>query len=98
LKRDTLLHAVAELSRSDADLAMSVRRFGPPPMPDIWPQGDLALALAARQVKRLRTRPTEERLRRVAAYWRPWRAVAARILWHHYLSERRLRQRSVQST
>lgn len=56
--------------------------------PDIWPDGDLALASAAQQVKRLRRRPDTERLRRLAAGWAPWRAVAARILWHHYLSTR----------
>ena len=56
--------------------------------PDIWPDGDLALATAAQQVKRLRRRPDTERLRRLATSWAPWRAVAARILWHHYLSTR----------
>ena len=56
--------------------------------PDIWPDGDLALATAARQVKRLRRRPDTPRLRRLASAWTPWRAVAARILWHHYLSTR----------
>ena len=54
--------------------------------PDVWPDGDLALATAAHQVKRLRLRPDTERLRRLATSWAPWRAVAARILWHHYLS------------
>jgi DNA-3-methyladenine glycosylase II len=62
--------------------------------PDIWPDGDLALAEAAKQVKQLRARPTPDRLRRLAATWRPWRSVAARILWHHYLSERRSRHRA----
>jgi DNA-3-methyladenine glycosylase II len=57
--------------------------------PDVWPDGDLALAEAARQVKRLRARPTGDQLRRLAATWRPWRSVAARILWHHYLCNRR---------
>ncbi len=56
--------------------------------PDVWPEGDLALATAAHQVKRLRRRPDTERLRRLATSWAPWRAVAARILWHHYLSTR----------
>ena len=56
--------------------------------PDIWPDGDLALATAAQQVKRLRRRPDTARLRRLATSWAPWRAVAARILWHHYLSTR----------
>ncbi|HJN46480.1 MAG TPA: hypothetical protein QF572_20125 [Vicinamibacterales bacterium] len=56
--------------------------------PDVWPDGDLALATAAQQVKRLRRRPDTDRLRRLASTWAPWRAVAARILWHHYLSTR----------
>ena len=56
--------------------------------PDVWPEGDLALAAAAQQVKRLRERPDARRLREMAAGWAPWRTVAARILWHHYLSER----------
>lgn len=56
--------------------------------PDVWPEGDLALAAAAQQVKELRERPDARRLRDMAAGWAPWRTVAARILWHHYLSER----------
>jgi len=56
--------------------------------PDIWPTGDLALATAVREVKRLRQRPSPERLEKMSAPWRPWRAVAARLFWHHYLSKR----------
>ena len=56
--------------------------------PDVWPEGDLALAAAAQQVKKLEKRPDDRRLREMAAGWAPWRTVAARILWHHYLSER----------
>lgn len=56
--------------------------------PDVWPEGDLALAAAAQQVKQLEERPDDRRLREMAAGWAPWRTVAARILWHHYLSER----------
>jgi len=56
--------------------------------PDIWPTGDLALATAVQEVKRLRQRPLPERLEKMSAPWRPWRAVAARLFWHHYLSKR----------
>ena len=56
--------------------------------PDVWPEGDLALAAAAQAVKKLRERPDARRLREMAVGWAPWRTVAARILWHHYLSER----------
>ena len=63
--------------------------------PDIWPVGDLALAVAVEKVKKLRKRPSPERLEKISAPWRPWRAVAARMFWHHYLSERGARSASV---
>jgi DNA-3-methyladenine glycosylase II len=53
---------------------------------DAWPAGDLALAIAAQQVKGLAQRPAPAELGALAEAWRPWRAVAARLLWHHYLS------------
>jgi DNA-3-methyladenine glycosylase II len=57
--------------------------------PDIWPVGDLALASAVQEVKHLRKRPTPQKLEKMSQPWRPWRAVAARMFWHHYLSKRR---------
>lgn len=65
--------------------------------PDVWPSSDLALATAMREVKRLRSVPTLERQLAIAEQWRPWRAVAARILWHHYLSTPRRRPRPASS-
>jgi DNA-3-methyladenine glycosylase II len=56
--------------------------------PDIWPVGDLALATAVQEVKRLRKRPSPEKLGRMSTPWRPWRAVAARLFWHSYLCKR----------
>jgi len=56
---------------------------------DAWPVGDLALALAMQKVKRLEHVPRAAELEDLAAPWRPWRAVAARILWHDYLTQRR---------
>src|SRR5204862_1085297 len=58
---------------------------------DIWPAGDLALVAAIREVKRMRSLPSAERIGRITSAWRPWRAVAARMLWHHYLSTPRSR-------
>jgi DNA-3-methyladenine glycosylase II len=55
---------------------------------DVFPAADLALMEAVRQLWRLRERPSAEALERRARAWRPHRAVAARLLWHHYLSER----------
>ncbi len=56
--------------------------------PDVWPTGDLALAAAAHEVKRLPARPTYPELDALAQAWRPYRAVAARLLWHHYLNKK----------
>ena len=58
---------------------------------DAWPAGDLALAIAAQEVKRLPSRPTPSDLDELSLAWKPWRAVAARLLWHHYLNRPRLR-------
>jgi len=57
--------------------------------PDVWPHGDLALAAAMRRALRLATVPDAASQRDIAARWAPWRAVAARILWHAYLAGER---------
>jgi DNA-3-methyladenine glycosylase II len=51
---------------------------------DAFPAGDLALQEAARLAYGLDARPTEKDLRSMAERWRPWRGVAARVLWAHY--------------
>jgi DNA-3-methyladenine glycosylase II len=57
---------------------------------DAWPAGDLALQEAARLAFGLRKRPTTKEMGPLADKWRPWRAVAARLLWSYY---RVMRQR-----
>jgi len=57
--------------------------------PDIWPNGDIALASAVQKLKGIASRPSFEELNSMSLKWKPWRAVAARILWHYYLSERK---------
>ena len=56
--------------------------------PDVWPEGDLALASALREVKRMHELPSRKNQRAIAARWSPWRSVAARLLWAHYLETR----------
>jgi DNA-3-methyladenine glycosylase II len=51
---------------------------------DAWPAGDLALQEAARLAFALPARPTAKEMLQLAEPWRPWRAVAARILWSYY--------------
>ena len=54
--------------------------------PDTWPSGDLALATAVHEIKGLASRPGPAEMAAIARPWRPWRAVAARVLWHYYLN------------
>jgi DNA-3-methyladenine glycosylase II len=67
---------------ADVYLLMAMRRA------DVWPAGDLALAVAAQELLSLKRRPTPEELEELAEKWRPLRAVAARMLWQHYLAKR----------
>lgn len=57
--------------------------------PDAWATGDRALAVSYAECWRLASVPDYRRLDEFAERWRPWRGVAARILWHAYLSRRR---------
>jgi DNA-3-methyladenine glycosylase II len=51
---------------------------------DAWPAGDLALQEAVRLAFGLPARPTAKEMVRLAEPWRPWRSVAARVLWTYY--------------
>lgn len=93
------LDALATLSDVDADAALdALRGVGPWTAQcyllfalrrsDVFPAADLALMEAVRDLWKLRARPSPAALARRARAWRPHRAVAARLLWHHYLSER----------
>ncbi|MEM0899747.1 MAG: DNA-3-methyladenine glycosylase 2 family protein [Pseudomonadota bacterium] len=52
--------------------------------PDIFPAGDLALQIAAHEALDLNARPKPRELSAIAESWRPWRSVAARVLWAWY--------------
>ncbi len=51
---------------------------------DILPAGDLALQVAAQHLYDLPDRPDAKALRDMGEAWRPYRSVAARILWQYY--------------
>ena len=55
--------------------------------PDAFAATDLALLTSVQRVKKLDRRPTPVELIAMAEDWRPYRASAARLLWHAYLSE-----------
>lgn len=52
--------------------------------PDAFPVGDLALQEAARLALGLKKRPDAKRLEKLAERWRPFRGIAARMLWAYY--------------
>jgi DNA-3-methyladenine glycosylase II len=54
--------------------------------PNVWPHGDRALAVSVARVKGLEVVPSYDHLLEMSAAWHPWRAVAARLFWHDYLS------------
>jgi len=56
--------------------------------PDIWPSGDIALAKSMRKIKRLKSYPTYEKQVKIAKKWQPYRSVAARMLWQHYINNK----------
>ena len=51
---------------------------------DVFAHADLALQEAARHLFDLDKRPTPKVMREMADQWRPWRSVAARLLWAYY--------------
>ncbi|HSB80461.1 MAG TPA: DNA-3-methyladenine glycosylase 2 family protein [Candidatus Methylomirabilis sp.] len=65
---------------ADIYLLMALRRA------DVWPSGDLALVKAASTLKKLRGHPTPIAIADIAEGWRPFRSVAARMLWQYYLA------------
>ena len=67
---------------SDIYLIMAMLR------PDVMPKGDVALHTAWHKLSG-EPRPTSDEFLAIAERWKPYRSVAARLLWHFYLSERR---------
>jgi DNA-3-methyladenine glycosylase II len=65
---------------SDIYLLMALLRA------DIMPKGDLALHIAYKKLKNLEHAPHSDEFQIIAERWKPFRAVAARLLWHFYLS------------
>ncbi|WP_249998180.1 DNA-3-methyladenine glycosylase 2 family protein [Actinoplanes sp. M2I2] len=56
--------------------------------PDAWPSGDLAVIAGIAALWQLPSLPTPAETVVRAEAWRPWRAVAARLIWQEYLAAR----------
>ena len=91
------LHTLHQLDDASVrDTLMSIKGIGPWTAniyllmalrrPDAWPSGDLAVKKAIEDIKDMSETPSTEKADDIAQQWKPWRAVATRILWHHYLN------------
>jgi DNA-3-methyladenine glycosylase II len=56
---------------------------------DLFPLGDIALVNSLKEVKQLAKHTTKEELLLHAETWKPYRTVAAFLLWHSYLCKRK---------
>ena len=93
------IESLASLSADDArSRLISIKGIGPWTAdayllsvllhPDVYPVGDRALQVGVGEVLEMTHTPDEDELELVSEPWRPIRAVAARIVWHAYLSKR----------
>jgi DNA-3-methyladenine glycosylase II len=73
----TALHGIGPWT-AEIYLLFALRRA------DAFAPGDLALQVAAQRLFKHDQRLSAKDLAALAERWRPWRAVAARMLWHDY--------------
>jgi DNA-3-methyladenine glycosylase II len=55
---------------------------------DLFPLGDIALVNSLKEVKGLPKDISKEDMLKIAEPWRPYRTIAAMILWHAYIKKR----------
>ncbi len=70
---------------ADVYLMMSLNRC------DCFPTGDIALIKSIKEVKRLPADTTKEVILEIAERWRPYRTIAAFLLWHAYIIKRNIK-------
>lgn len=58
---------------------------------DLFPLGDIALVNSLKERKQLPAHITKEEMLAIAAPWKPYRTIAAMILWHAYIQQRNIK-------
>lgn len=58
---------------------------------DVFPVGDLAMVNALKEVKQLPKHTSRDEILLLAEPWRPYRSIAAYMLWHHYIKTRNIK-------
>jgi len=57
---------------------------------DLFPLGDIALVNSLKEVKQLASHIKKEEMLQIAEHWRPYRTIAAMILWHAYIKRKNI--------
>jgi DNA-3-methyladenine glycosylase II len=58
---------------------------------DLFPLGDIALVNSLKETKQLHPHISKEEMLKIAEPWRPYRTIAAMILWHAYIKKRNIK-------
>lgn len=87
-KEETIIRTELKRIKGIGDWTVDIYLLMALQRPNVFPKGDLALAIAVQKLKGLAARPTPAELEALAEAWKPWRAVAARVLWHYYLNSK----------
>ncbi|NCU02537.1 MAG: DNA-3-methyladenine glycosylase 2 family protein [Chitinophagaceae bacterium] len=58
---------------------------------DLFPLGDIALVNSLKETKQLHPHISKDEMLAIAEPWRPYRTVAAMILWHAYIKKRNIK-------
>ncbi len=58
---------------------------------DLFPLGDIALVNSLKETKQLHPHISKEEMLEIAEPWRPYRTIAAMILWHAYIKKRNIK-------
>jgi DNA-3-methyladenine glycosylase II len=58
---------------------------------DLFPLGDIAMVNSLKEIKKLAPHTSKEEMLAIAEPWRPYRTIAAMILWHAYIRKRGIR-------
>ncbi len=90
--RDSEVKAILEKIKGIGNWSSSIYLLMAMLRPDIMPEGDLALHTSWKELNRLEKPPKTDEFGKIAARWKPYRSVAARLLWHFYLGGKGKRQ------
>jgi len=57
---------------------------------DLFPLGDIALINSLKEIKGLSKTTSKEEIEQIASKWKPYRTIAAFLLWHSYINKRNM--------